>query len=72
MNYKIVPVTNSNRYVQYGANCKSVAEIQMWITAVKKEQKKQRDSTRAWGYICKGEVGLEERVGSDDQDMARS
>jgi len=23
-------------------------------------------STRASGYICKGEVGLEERVGSDD------
>jgi len=40
MNYKIVPVTNSNRYVQYGASGKGVAEIQMWKTAVKKEQKK--------------------------------
>jgi len=40
MNCKIVPVTNSNRYVQYGASGKGVVEIQMWITAVKKEQKK--------------------------------
>jgi len=29
MNYKIVPVTNSNRYVQYGASGKGVVEIQM-------------------------------------------
>ena len=29
MNCKIVPVTNSNRYVQYGANGKGVVEIQM-------------------------------------------
>jgi len=29
MNYKIVPVTDSNRYVQYGASGKGVVEIQM-------------------------------------------
>ena len=29
MNCKIVPVTNSNRYVQYGASGKGVVEIQM-------------------------------------------
>jgi len=29
MNCKIVPVTNSNRYVQYGANGKGVVEIQI-------------------------------------------
>jgi len=29
MNSKIVPVTNSNRYVQYGASGKWVVEIQM-------------------------------------------
>jgi len=40
MNCKIVPVTYSNRYVQYGASGKGVVEIQMWIAAVKKEQKK--------------------------------
>jgi len=40
MNYKIVPITNSNRYVQYGGSGKGVVEIQMRITAVKKEQKK--------------------------------
>ena len=28
-NCKIVPVTNSNRYVQYGASGKGVVEIQM-------------------------------------------
>jgi len=39
-NCKIVPVTNSNRYVQYAASGKGVAEIQMWIMAVKNEQKK--------------------------------
>jgi len=39
MNCKIVPVTNSNRYVQYGASGKGVVELQTWITAVKKEQK---------------------------------
>ena len=29
MNCKIVPLTNSNRYVQYGASDKGVVEIQM-------------------------------------------
>jgi len=45
-NCKIVPVTNSNRYVQYGASGKGVVEIQMRITAVKKEQKKH------CGFYC--------------------
>ena len=40
MNCEIVPLTNSSRYVQYGASGKGVVEIQMWITAVEKEQKK--------------------------------
>ena len=40
MNCKIVPITSSNRYVQYGASGKGVVEIQMWKMAVKKEQKK--------------------------------
>ena len=39
MNCKIVPVTNSNRYVQYGASGNEVVEIQMWIMAVKKGTK---------------------------------
>jgi len=29
MNCKIVPVTSSNRYIQYGASGKGVVEIQM-------------------------------------------
>jgi len=42
MNCKIVPVTNSNRYVQYGASGKGVVEIHVNNSSEKGTEKKLR------------------------------